>query len=116
MRKLLLLLLLPFYLQAQNIPISAFKSYPFPTQLTAAAKGSRIAWALDEQGRRNVYVAEGTDYKPRKLTHYPKDDGQEITSLSFSDDGKWLVFICGGEQSINWVHHVSTQPGFELEA
>jgi len=107
--------LLPFYLQAQNIPISAFKSYPFPTQLTAAAKGSRIAWALDEQGRRNVYVAEGPDYKPRKLTHYPKDDGQEITSLSFSDDGKWLVFVRGGEHSGNWDTDLPTDPGFELE-
>jgi dipeptidyl aminopeptidase/acylaminoacyl peptidase len=78
------------------------KSYPFPNALTSAATGSRIAWALNEQGKRNVWVAEGPDFRPRQLTRYDIDDGQEITSLQLSDDGKWVVFIRGGDFSSNW--------------
>lgn len=115
MKRFLFFFLISFQLKAQNVPLSSFKNYPFPTQLCAAVKGSKIAWALDEQGKRNVYVAEGPDYKPRKLTRFSKDDGQEITSLSVSDDGKWVVFVRGGEHSGNWDTGLPINPGFEPE-
>ncbi|HTE12874.1 MAG TPA: hypothetical protein VK645_17965, partial [Chitinophagaceae bacterium] len=102
MRKLLLLLLFPVQLCAQSNAFSAFKNYPFTTELCAASRGSKIAWAMDEQGKRNVYVAEGPDFTPRALTHFLKDDGQEITSLTISDDGKWVVFVRGGDHGANW--------------
>ncbi len=102
MKKLLLLLLVPVQLLAQHTPLAAFKKYPFPTELSAAGPGSKLAWALDEQGKRNVYVADGPDYTPRKLTNYTQDDGQEITSLSVSKDGKWVVFVRGGDHGSNW--------------
>ena len=102
MRKLLLLLLFPVQLYAQSNAFSAFKNYPFTTELCAASRGSKIAWAMDEQGKRNVYVAEGPDFTPRALTHFLKDDGQEITSLTISDDGKWVVFVRGGDHGANW--------------
>ena len=102
MKKFALLLLLPLQLLAQNIPFTAFKNYPFTTELCAAAKGSKIAWAMDEQGKRNIYVAEGPAFTPRLLTHFTKDDGQEITSLSITDDGKWVVFVRGGDHGANW--------------
>ncbi|MFD2933006.1 S9 family peptidase [Spirosoma flavum] len=89
-------------LLAQTFSLESVKSYPFPTELTSSAQGSRIAWAFDEQGKRNVYVAEGPDFTPRKLTKYTEDDGQEITSLSISDDGKWVVFVRGGDHGANW--------------
>jgi dipeptidyl aminopeptidase/acylaminoacyl peptidase len=102
MRKLLLLLLLPFSLAAQQTSFLNFKKYPFPTELTAAPAGERIAWALDEEGRRNVYVAEGPDYTPRKLTDFSNDDGQEISGLCISADGQWVVFARGGDHGANW--------------
>ncbi|QMW00566.1 prolyl oligopeptidase family serine peptidase [Spirosoma foliorum] len=89
-------------LQAQTFSLEAIKSYPFPNELTSSATGSRIAWAFAEQGKRNVYVAEGPDFAPRKLTNYTNDDGQEITSLSVSDDGKWVVYVRGGDHGSNW--------------
>ena len=58
MKNFLFLLLLPIQLLAQNTTLQSFKSYPFPTELCAAATGAKIAWALDEKGKRNVYVAE----------------------------------------------------------
>jgi len=114
MRKLLLLLFLPVQLLAQDTAFTAFKSYPFTTGLCAAATGSKIAWAMDEQGKRNVYVAEGPAFVPRALTHFQKDDGQEITSLSISDDGKWVVFVRGGDHGANWDSGLPINPLGEL--
>jgi dipeptidyl aminopeptidase/acylaminoacyl peptidase len=78
------------------------KSLPFPNELTASATGQRLAWALNERGQRNIWVAEGPDFKARKLTDYPMDDGQELTSVAISADGKWVVYVRGGEHSANW--------------
>ena len=78
------------------------RSYPFPNELTASAASPRIAWAFNEQGRRNVWVAEGPDYRARQLTHFTTDDGQEITSLGVSGDGRWVVYVRGGEHGGNW--------------
>lgn len=77
-------------------------SYPFPNSLAAASKADRIAWVFNERGRRNVFVAEGPAFTPRQLTRFDKDDGQEISSLSLSPDGKWVVFVRGGDHGSNW--------------
>ena len=102
MRKLLLLLVLPIQLLAQTIPFKSFKNYPFPTELCSASKGAKIAWAMDEQGVRNVYVAEGPAFAAKKVTNFTKNDGQELTSLTISEDGKYVVFIRGGDHGANY--------------
>ncbi len=101
---------------AQEVKYSAYKKYAFPTELTSAATGGKIAWALDSAGRRNVFVAEAPNYVPRKLTNFNDDDGQEITSVSISDDGNWVVFVRGGEHSGNWETGLPVNPGFDLVA
>jgi dipeptidyl aminopeptidase/acylaminoacyl peptidase len=85
-----------------SFTLDQVKSYPFPNGLTASATGSRIAWGLNERGERNVWVAEGPAFTARKLTNFSIDDGQEITSLQISSDGKWVVFIRGGDFSSNF--------------
>lgn len=97
---------------SQGFTMAAVKSAPFPNELTASAQGSKIAWAFNEEGKRNVYVAEGPDFKPRKLTNYNLDDGQEITSLSISNDGKWVVFVRGGDHGSNWEDGLPVNPSF----
>ena len=97
---------------SQPMALEMIKSYPFPTELTASSQGSRIAWALDEQGKRNVYVAEGPDFKPRRLTNYLQDDGQEITSLSISANGQWVVFVRGGDHGSNYDDELPVNPTF----
>ncbi len=108
----LLLVILAQSTHAQGPTLEAIKSYPFPSELNAAATGSRIAWAVDEQGKRNVFVAEGPDFKARRVTNFMKDDGQEITSLSLSDDGKWVVFVRGGDHGSNWDDELPVNPAF----
>jgi len=119
MRKLplLLALSLPFLVLAQTSPFLAFKKYPFVTELTASSSPgvARIAWAMDEEGRRNIYVAEGPDFSPRRLTDFMVDDGQEISSLSVSADGEWVVFVRGGDHGANWENQLPVNPGFGVQ-
>src|SRR3989442_2406190 len=82
--------------------LNQVRSYPFPTELTAAASGSRVAWAFNEQGRRNIFVAEGPAFSARQLTHYDRDDGQELSSLTVSANGPWVVYVRGGDHGSNW--------------
>ncbi|MEM9257901.1 MAG: prolyl oligopeptidase family serine peptidase [Pseudomonadota bacterium] len=86
------------------------RNYAFPFSLTVAETGQRIAWVVNEEGRRNVFVAEGPEFEPRQLTQYDVDDGQEITSLSLSADGNWVVFLRGGEHSSNWDGEATINP------
>ncbi|HEX5353361.1 MAG TPA: prolyl oligopeptidase family serine peptidase, partial [Rhodanobacteraceae bacterium] len=77
-------------------------SYPFPLDLASARHGDRIAWVIDQNGVRNVWVAQAPDFKPRQVTNFKADDGQEITQLTFSPDGNQLVFVHGGDHDANW--------------
>jgi dipeptidyl aminopeptidase/acylaminoacyl peptidase len=101
---------------AQSFTVEQIKSYPFPNELTASATGSRIAWAFNERGARNVWVAEGPDFKPRRLTNYEIDDGQELTSLAVSADGKYVVYVRGGDHGSNFDSSVGVNPGLTTTA
>ncbi len=105
---------------AAGFTIARIKSYAFPNELVAAPSGSRIAWALNEQGLRNIWVAEGPDFKARRLTNYTSDDGQELTSLSISSDGKYVVSVRGGDHGSNFDSSVPVNPtenpaGFKVQ-
>ena len=90
--------------------VSQVVGFPFPENLTPAPVGSVVAWTLVEQGQRNIYVAEGPAFTPRRLTNYTKDDGQELTSLRFSDDGQWMVYVRGGDHGSNWAAEGNLPP------
>lgn len=107
---ILLLCVISSWSFAQSFTLESIKGYAFPSELTSSSQGSKIAWAIDEQGKRNVYVAEGPDFKPRKLTNFNNDDAQEITSLSVSADGKWVVFVRGGDHGSNWDDGLPVNP------
>lgn len=77
-------------------------AYPFVPELGAAEKADAIAFVRVVKGVRNVWVADGRDLKPRQVTQYTADDGQEITQLTFSPDGKHLLYVRGGDHDANW--------------
>ncbi len=79
-------------------------SLPTPDNLIASPAGSAIAWTFNERGVRNIYIAEGPGFAARKLTDNKADDGQELTNLSFSSDGKTIVYVRGGD-------HGGSRPG-----
>ncbi|HEX9692965.1 MAG TPA: prolyl oligopeptidase family serine peptidase [Gemmatimonadales bacterium] len=96
----------------ETFTLEQVKSYPFPNLLTAAATGTRIAWAFNEQGQRNIYVAEGPTFEARRLTAYMDDDGQELTSVGISANGQWVVYLRGGDHSSNWDDELPVNPTF----
>lgn len=75
---------------------------PYPSNLVAAKHGNRIAWVLNKQGVRNIWIAEAPAFTPHQVTKYTADDGQELTQLTFSPDGAYLVFVRGGDHDANW--------------
>src|SRR3984893_7727037 len=70
-------------------------SAPFPADLTASKTGGRLAWTLDQQGRRNIWVAEAPGFHVRQLTTYDADEGQPLSAPHFSSDGNVIVFVRG---------------------
>jgi dipeptidyl aminopeptidase/acylaminoacyl peptidase len=70
---------------------------PFPSQLTAARQGERVAWVMDRHGERNVWVADGPDWVPRQVTGYLGDDGQPLASLRLTPDGQTVLYARGTE-------------------
>src|ERR1041384_6942131 len=83
----------------QSFTVEQVLSSPFPSELTAAKQGARIAWVFDAKGERNVWVADGPDFArtARQVTHYAGDDGQPIASLRLTPDGKSVLYARGSE-------------------
>ena len=81
----------------RHFKLDQILGYPFPTELTSAASTSEIAWVLNERGDRNIWVAATPGFKPRQVTHYRGDAGQELTGVELSPDGKYVVYVRGGD-------------------
>jgi dipeptidyl aminopeptidase/acylaminoacyl peptidase len=104
MRKLLLVvwavLLFPLIAGAQeSFTLEQILRAPFPDNLSAAKKANRIAWTLNQEGKRNVWVAEGPQLAARQLTAYQNDDGQHVGEISLSTDGSVVVYVRGGDKN-----------------
>lgn len=92
-------------------PFSLHQALSFPTtdELVAAHQGNRIAWVFDEQGVRNIWVAEGPAWSARRITQFTSDDGQELGQLAFTEDGSQLIFV-RNHSNDNWVSAASPSP------
>jgi dipeptidyl aminopeptidase/acylaminoacyl peptidase len=93
---------LPAVGRAGEFTVEQALAYPFIDHLTAAPAADRVAWVRIVKGVRNVWVADGPGLTPRQVTQFTADDGQELTSLTFSPDGQTLVFVRGGDHDANW--------------
>jgi len=76
--------------------------YAFPSDLVASPAGDWIAWSSVQRGVRNIWIAQGPDFRPRRLTSAESEDGQELTNLAFTADGRYLVWTRGGDHGANW--------------
>src|ERR1700687_3787362 len=86
-------------------------SAPFPANLTASKTGGRVTWTLDQEGRRNIWVAEGPAFDARQLTKYDLDDGQVLSDLGFSADSSTSVCVRGeGKDSAGPVPNPTSNP------
>ena len=94
----LLCLIAPF-VSAQNFTLPQVMSGTFNSELQAAPTGSLVVWMANQEGRRNVWVADlaATDFKPKQLTTYTADDGQDIGDITWTPDGKSVVYVHSGD-------------------
>ncbi len=108
-------------LTAGLIPCATVAAHPFtleqilapafPYELVAARHADRIAWIAYERGLRNVYTAAGPDFKPVRLTNNNEDDGNDLTSLSISDDGAVVAYVRGHTpNNSGWVANPASDP------
>ncbi len=83
---------------AQKAPFTLEQvlSAAFPTDLTAAPAGGKIAWVSNARGVRNVMVAEPPDYRAHAATAYTADDGQDLGPLAWTPDASAVVYVRGG--------------------
>jgi dipeptidyl aminopeptidase/acylaminoacyl peptidase len=82
-------------LGAQAPAVAAFFTAPFTSEISAAPAGGHVAWVVYERGVRNIHVASPPQYEALRLTSYTHDDGQEIGGLTWTTDGRTLLFVRG---------------------
>jgi dipeptidyl aminopeptidase/acylaminoacyl peptidase len=88
--------------QGEAFTMAQVLDYPFETEVVAAERAPALAWVRNLAGQRNIWIASGPDFKPLRITHVSEDDGQELTQPTFSPDGRWLVYVRGGDHDANW--------------
>src|SRR3984893_13571577 len=91
----------PCTMAQKSVTLEELMSAPFPENLTAAKTVNRVAWTLNQEGKRNIWVAEGPSFAARRLTSYLEDDGQPISELSFSEDGNTIVYVRGEGKNVS---------------
>ncbi len=106
---------LPSQAKSADFTLARLLDYPYPSELVAAQDGEHIAWVVKQRGVRNVWIADGPDFEPRRLTHFDADDGQEITQLVFSPKGDMLAFVRGGDHDANWLAEHAPDPAAGTE-
>jgi len=93
---LLAFAVLPVVADEPPFSVDEVLSFPHPTGLVAAPAGDRVAWVSEQEGVRNLWVAEGPTWEGRAVTSYQDDDGQAISELAFTPDGASILFVRGG--------------------
>jgi len=78
-----------------QIKIEDLLSVPFPTSLKSSNDGKQIAWVFNNQGVRNLYIADAATLTTKVLTAHTIDDGIEIDDVEFTPDGNKILYVEG---------------------
>ncbi|MDQ3518361.1 MAG: DPP IV N-terminal domain-containing protein, partial [Gemmatimonadota bacterium] len=71
-------------------------SAPFPSGLVGTpGTGNHAAWVSLQKGARSVYVANISSMLVSRMAHFPLDDGQDLSSVNLSRDGRTAAFVRG---------------------
>jgi len=84
---------------AQSFTLPQVMSGTFNSELQAAPTGSLVVWMANQEGKRNVWIADlaSSDFKPKELTAYNADDGQDIGDITWTPDAKSVVYVHSGD-------------------
>lgn len=86
--------------ESQSFTIEQALSAPFASDLVASPRLSRFAWVENQQGRRNLWIAQPNGagkYESKRLTSYDQDDGQEMYQIAWTPDAEHLIYVRGGD-------------------
>ena len=83
-------------LLAQSFTLQQVMSGTFNSLLLAAPTGERVIWMANQEGKRNVWIAD-LGGPAKKLTDYGVDDGQDIGDLAWTPDGQSVIYVHGGD-------------------
>ena len=83
----------------QSFTLQQVMSVTFNSELQASPKGSLVVWMANQEGKRNVWVAEvaGGNFAARQVTAYTTDDGQDIGDITWTPDGRSVLYVYGGD-------------------
>ncbi|MFZ0632713.1 MAG: hypothetical protein WAM56_15605, partial [Acidobacteriaceae bacterium] len=65
---------------AQSFTLQQVMSAPFTSELQAAPQGNRLLWIANQEGKRNIWVAEkvGSAWTVHRVTNDDADDGIDL--------------------------------------
>jgi dipeptidyl aminopeptidase/acylaminoacyl peptidase len=84
---------------AQSFTLEQVLSAPFSSALQAAPAGGRFLWIANQEGKRNIWVAEasGSAYTVHRVTNDDADDGVDVGDIAFTPDGEQILYVRGGD-------------------
>jgi dipeptidyl aminopeptidase/acylaminoacyl peptidase len=84
---------------AQSFTLEQVLSAPFSSALQASPKGGRFLWIANQQGKRNIWVAEasGSAYTVHRVTNDDADDGVDLGDITWTPDGEQIIYARGGD-------------------
>lgn len=84
---------------AQGFTLQQVLSAPFSSALQAAPTGGRFLWIANQEGKRNIWVAEasGSAYTAHRVTTDDADDGIDLGDIVWTPDGEQIVYARGGD-------------------
>ena len=68
----------------RSFTIPQVMSEPFASAPRAAPNRATVAWLENDEGKRNIWVAQAPDWTGRQITSFNRDDGQEIDDLAWA--------------------------------
>ncbi|WP_034833858.1 prolyl oligopeptidase family serine peptidase [Endozoicomonas numazuensis] len=80
--------------------LDEYLGFTFAQNMVSARHKDRLVWIRTTKGIRNLFIASAPGYDPAQVSAWREDDGQMISGLQISDEGRYLLFIRGEGKNV----------------